>query len=306
MVSGSPAYQSKPSATWKETLTVNALSPKGLKTDGLMMRHYGMMPEPLTGDPGVDTWLLLLRDSRVNLTAWQASAAGQLTNGISGQTPLESFGTWDRDSCCWRTFQGSLLTGMAEPWSGSFPKSGMTVSGAAYQLRQLGRRIFDGDGGVWPTPTPWEQAENMGSWLERREREKAKGRNGNGFGTPLDMAVKMWPTPQSHDAVTGNPSRAGRFGTKHGGRNLNDEVLWRTPDSYSQRGAPVPVEQRKSGGHSVNLQDQVGGQLNPIWVEWLMGLPIGWTALEPLETESYQQWWQSFCATEPSQSLQGE
>lgn len=27
-----------------------------------------------------------------------------------------------------------------------------------------------------------------------------------------------------------------------------------------------------------------GGQLNPTWVEWLMGFPIGWTDLEDLET----------------------
>ena len=25
---------------------------------------------------------------------------------------------------------------------------------------------------------------------------------------------------------------------------------------------------------------QVGGQLNPQWVEWLMGFPIGWTDLD--------------------------
>jgi hypothetical protein len=34
----------------------------------------------------------------------------------------------------------------------------------------------------------------------------------------------FWPTPQAHDSHPGNPARVGRFGTKHGGRNLNDEV----------------------------------------------------------------------------------
>jgi len=42
--------------------------------------------------------------------------------------------------------------------------------------------------------------------------------------------------------------------------------------------------------HSINLADTVGsnkqtGQLNPIFVEWLMGYPIGWTELKPLETQ---------------------
>jgi hypothetical protein len=29
-----------------------------------------------------------------------------------------------------------------------------------------------------------------------------------------------------------------------------------------------------------------GGQLNPTWVEWLMGYPLGWTALEGWGTRS--------------------
>jgi hypothetical protein len=28
-----------------------------------------------------------------------------------------------------------------------------------------------------------------------------------------------------------------------------------------------------------------GGKLNPEWVEWLMGWPLGWTDLKPLETD---------------------
>ena len=32
------------------------------------------------------------------------------------------------------------------------------------------------------------------------------------------------------------------------------------------------------------------GFLNPSWVEWLMGWPIGWTDLQPLATDKYQRW----------------
>jgi hypothetical protein len=34
----------------------------------------------------------------------------------------------------------------------------------------------------------------------------------------------------------------------------------------------------------------VGGQLNPDWVEWLMGWPVGWTSLEPLSAERFRAW----------------
>ena len=39
-------------------------------------------------------------------------------------------------------------------------------------------------------------------------------------------------------------------------------------------------------------------RLNPRFVEWLMGVPIGWVSSEPLETASFQRWSQSFYAPE--------
>ena len=41
-----------------------------------------------------------------------------------------------------------------------------------------------------------------------------------------------------------------------------------------------------------------GGQLNPEWVAWLMGWPIGWASSMPLETAKFQQWFNSH--SEPS------
>ena len=33
---------------------------------------------------------------------------------------------------------------------------------------------------------------------------------------------------------------------------------------------------------AVAKRKRLGGTLNPGWIEWLMGWPIGWTSLEPL------------------------
>lgn len=30
---------------------------------------------------------------------------------------------------------------------------------------------------------------------------------------------------------------------------------------------------------------EVGGKLNPTWVEWLMGFPLGWTDVDASETQ---------------------
>jgi DNA (cytosine-5)-methyltransferase 1 len=35
-----------------------------------------------------------------------------------------------------------------------------------------------------------------------------------------------------------------------------------------------------------------GGKLNPMWTEWLMGWPLGWTDLKPLETDKFRLWQQ--------------
>ena len=41
---------------------------------------------------------------------------------------------------------------------------------------------------------------------------------------------------------------------------------------------------------SRNLNDQVGGLLNPEWEEWLMGWCIGWTELKPLAMDRFREW----------------
>ena len=82
----------------------------------------------------------------------------------------------------------------------------------------------------------------------------------------------MLPTPK------GSPEHYGRPRANDRG----DLQAWvRTPQARDgdQRGPSSP-ERRKEQGHSVSLHDQIGGQLNPMFVEWLMGFPLGWTDLE--------------------------
>jgi len=75
----------------------------------------------------------------------------------------------------------------------------------------------------------------------------------------LSGAVKIWPTPSSASQTGGHAGLAGGQG--------NRQKL------YKMLGE---TEGKKMGSQ----------QLNPNWVEWLMGFPLGWTALEPSETPS--------------------
>jgi DNA (cytosine-5)-methyltransferase 1 len=40
------------------------------------------------------------------------------------------------------------------------------------------------------------------------------------------------------------------------------------------------------------MEETNPGQLNPTWVEWLMGWPLGWTDLKPLEMDRFQEFLQ--------------
>jgi len=51
---------------------------------------------------------------------------------------------------------------------------------------------------------------------------------------------------------------------------------WATPTQSDGTGGPG--NSGRDGGE--NLRTQVGGSLNPTWVEWLMGFPLGWTDCE--------------------------
>lgn len=57
----------------------------------------------------------------------------------------------------------------------------------------------------------------------------------------------------------------------------------RTPD------LPAAIKMRPLPNGLPPSQD---GQLNPQWVEWFMGWPIGWTELKPLEMARFHEWQQ--------------
>ena len=60
--------------------------------------------------------------------------------------------------------------------------------------------------------------------------------------------------------------------------------MWVTPVASDSKGAPKNRYKGSATSHG-NLSEEVrthqeDGQLNPQWVEWLMGYPEGWTDLE--------------------------
>ena len=59
--------------------------------------------------------------------------------------------------------------------------------------------------GSWLLPAPvagnFNDGASLRTWQARRDRQKQPGRNGNGIGTPLPVAIALLPTPLASDSA---------------------------------------------------------------------------------------------------------
>lgn len=194
-----------------------------------------------------------------------------------GLSSLESLAKYDPDTSTWRTPQFSLL-GDWDLYSETWPRWGLMLNGECWVQPMLALRTSGTESGLWPTP----KASVRGDCPSERARRSPS----------LESAVVTWPTP----TVCDNYNRKGA--SKTSGDGLATAVKnWPTPVASMHKGSSPASLTRKSGksrendrlDHAVMASD--GGALNPQWVEWLMGWPIGWTDLKPLETDKFL-WWQ--------------
>jgi hypothetical protein len=98
------------------------------------------------------------------------------------------------------------------------------------------------------TVEAWKQAQDRAMWPTPTTQDNPQVRGmgktiGTNRGTTLGGAVRMWPTPTTQDSKNNGQASQHERNTKP-------------------------------------LNAEVGGSLNPQWVEWLMGYPEGWTDLE--------------------------
>ena len=98
----------------------------------------------------------------------------------------------------------------------------------------------------------------------------------------------MWPTPNTKDGTKPRSIESLQKmiddpkNRKKKPSNLREIILWPTPNATDVRDRG----QRNIKGRQTNLSmavrncpSQKPGSLNPMWVEWLMGFPLGWTDL---------------------------
>lgn len=275
-----------PSALSNTTHTPAAYYWPDKTTEHSRLSRFGMTSEPLTADRGAELLMWFREVSLARTSAQLAGVTGSTVSEVgSGRKWLGLLARFDRDTSTWRTPQSSLLEGLDE-YSETWPRWGSMRNGESFLRPTPALLICESASGLWQTPVADDAVERTkGKWNSRGEPK-------------LSAEVKLWPTPTASLGTKG-----GRVTPRKGreGGTLIEAVsarMWPTPCASASKGSSPAALTRKSGkdrsndriDHVVMASD--GGQLNPDWEEWLMGWPIGWTALKPLATDKFQEWLQ--------------
>lgn len=199
--------------------------------------------------------------SPARTSASRARAQGSLGSaaayGASSPVLLASF---DPNSSSWRTSQRCWVEGWTV-FSETWPRSGLMRNGTAYRLPPLAPLTGGTECGLLPTP----EASNT-----KLVALRSGGRE------PKDFSKPLWPTPN----VYGLHNRPGA--SAKSGWGLSSAVkLWPTPTAITDTGGAAMCKWGGSGSRAklatMVTPVELNGSLNPTWVEWLMGFPLGWT-----------------------------
>jgi hypothetical protein len=216
------------------------------------------------------------------------------------------FARWDPGSCSWKTRQCSLLEGL-DGFSETWPRWGTMRSGEC-SLRPMpfflsATRLyittvieFLSSGIKCPTPN----VPNGGRRVSKDCEVGASGLTAYLSGRKQQVGLEQWvqwgvkvPTPRSTDWKGGGYQRKGE--------NWYPSL----PGWVGAAKVPTPTVMNKTGGQAlckwggqgarrklreVFTEKEINGPLNPEWVEWLMGWPIGMSGLQRLEMDRFRQW----------------
>jgi hypothetical protein len=211
------------------------------------LSRFGMTFKPLTENLGDKLLMLYLEDFHAKTSLPLGGGGGT----VEKQTEMgDKWHGWlakyDHSTSLWKTPQCSLLEEELESLE-TLPKWGMTVNGLLWEQPMLMPHTRETECGLSENwPTPVHSEARQGLQI-RREGKK-------GTQTSLSTAVLTWPTPRTKGMCGGS-------------------------GSWDLLNKNTTIEEARLMGAGN------GGQLNPTWVEWLMGWPLGWTDLKPLEMD---------------------
>ena len=132
--------------------------------------------------------------------------------------------------------------------------------------------------------------------LESKDKKVECGRNSQELLARYDPSTSLWRTAQCSllEDLEQCLETWPRWGSMRNGECYPQPMLaqitseiesgwWPTPTAHDAKDSgTAPSEGLRK---SPCLAFKAGGKLNPMWVEWLIGWPLGWTDLKPLEMD---------------------
>lgn len=300
------------------------------KAGNFITRLSGLTLPHSTLENGVASWIASLAATRASQTASPEKAADPTMTGSSPTKLFASCRSAGLIVSYARTSQGMQTD--SSQFSSPHWKGWATALRQEFSARpKWGQAIAGSDCSSWPTScvTDANGARNLTSgrsdpesrhhagvtlndaialWTAASASDAAPGganskrkQRGAG-GADLQEMAEHWPTPASRDHKGANSEA--HVTTNGTGRRHMDQL-----PNYVEHGFPsLPQVQQIQDGKSSSAQSR---RLNPRFVEWLMGWPIGWTDFAAPEME-FSHWLRrgrgmlSTLVTEPPQDeIQG-
>ena len=226
------------------------------------LSRFGMTYKPLTESRGEELLTLYRAGFPAKTSQLQGGGLDLMEkNQECGEKWHGLLARFDLNMHLWRTAQCSLLEDLNESLQ-TLPQWGMTVGGELYLLPTLVQTTNEKESGLWLTPSTVDiPTRSAASMKKRLEYRKKIGRNGVGAGC-LSEQVEWSGTGEPIGYIT--------------------KETWPTPTAHMAKETNAPSEANRN---EPSMASRVGGSLNPVWVEWLMGWPLGWTDLKPLATD---------------------
>ena len=234
------------------TPTQHPFSRNGKTTDTSGPFLFGLTCAVLTADRGAELLTLYLGAFLAKTCPSPELAQGLTAHeAVCGESLRGSLARFDRDSHLLKTVQGSLFSDLIEFYV-TLPRSGSMRNGECFQQPILERPTIEtGCGLLRETfPTP--------TVCGNCNRKGASATSGDGLAT----YVRKYPTPTASAYKGWSPN--------HNRADTDDRIDYTIEREAHELGQP--------------------GRLNPMWEEWLMAWPIGWTQLKPLAMDRFQEW----------------
>ena len=254
------------------------------------LSRFGMTYKPLMENLGEELLTLYLEDFHAKtFQPLEKELESQEKEAQCGDTWHGLLGKYDQNTHLWKTVQCSLLEDLEQSLE-IFPRWGMTRNGVCWERPMLELDIKESESGLsqkipnnldffhTPNTTGLDGGSNSRKALQKRQAETPSGN---------------WPTPTCADVYTDKLKSTQQSENSMHSVSLGQAVrMWPTPVCQDSRHAisrhldPNNKFWKSNLGEVVmSMETKTTGRLNPTWVEWLMGWPLEWTDLKPLEMD---------------------